>query len=191
MSVSEIPEGRREVEREHDCHICSVERFYSDLRCCTTVSKQNSQAYTLTFDLQQNLPLPHVPVGNVFYLHQLWLYIFGVHSCGTNDVAMYCWPETIAKGSDEVISYLNHFISQLPPTVTTLCLFSDGCGGQNKNVNVMHFLFCLVAQGRFQQIQHTFPVTDHSFLTNDMDLGRTEAEKGRMNVSKHHHNGWM
>ena len=178
MSEDERSERRREVEREHDSHVRSAELFYSDLRCDTTLSKQNSQVCTLTFDFQQNLPLPHVPVGDVCYLHQLWLYVFGVHNCGTNDVAMYCWPETVAKcGSDEVISCLYHVISQLPPTVTTLRLFSDGCGGQNKNMNVMRFLFCLVAQGRFQQIRHTFPVTGHSFLPNDRDFGRTEVEK--------------
>lgn len=96
----------------------------------------------------------------------------------------------IAKhGSDELISCLNHLISQLPTTVTTLRLFSDGCSGQNMNVNVMHFLFYLVAQGRFQQTQHTFPVTGHSFLPNDRDFGRTEVEKRkneRIYVSTHY-----
>ena len=91
---------------------------------------------------------------------------------------MYCWPETIAKrGSDEVISCLQHFASQLPTCVTTLRLYSDGCGGQNKNSNVMHYLFTLVVQGRFSYIRHTFPVRGHSFLPNDRDFGRTELAK--------------
>ena len=105
-------------------------------------------------------------------MQQLWLYVFGIHNCGTNNVLMCCWPETVAKrGSDEVISCLNRVLSQLPPSVTTLLLYSDGCGGQNKNSNVMHFLFSLVAQHKFSHIRHTFPVTGHSFLPNDRDFG--------------------
>ena len=91
---------------------------------------------------------------------------------------MYCWPETVAgRGSDEVVSCLLHYFSSLPQNVTTLHLYSDGCGGQNKNATVMRFLFALVRLGRFQQIQHYFPVRGHSFLPNDRDFGYTESKK--------------
>ena len=70
------------------------------------MAKKNDHVCTVTFDFQQNLPLPHLPVGDLFYMHQLWVYVFGVHSCGDNNVAMYCWPETLAKrGSDEVMGH--------------------------------------------------------------------------------------
>ena len=91
---------------------------------------------------------------------------------------MYCWPEVVAKrGSDEVISCLDHFLSQVPASVTTLSLHSDGHPGQNKNSNVMHYLFTLVSTGRFSKITHIFPVRGHSFLPNDRDFGRTEMKK--------------
>ena len=91
---------------------------------------------------------------------------------------MFCWPETLAKcGSDEVVSCLHATFAQLPPEVTALRLYSDGCGGQNKNNNVMRYLFSLVYIGRFRYIRHTFPVHGHSFLPNDWDFGRTEVKK--------------
>ena len=91
---------------------------------------------------------------------------------------MYCWPEVLAKrGSDEVISCLQHFLSKIPATVNTLFLYSDGCPGQNKNTYVMSYLFSLVSTGRFLRITHTFPVRGHSFLPNDRDFGRTEIKK--------------
>ena len=97
-------------------------------------SQKNDHVATVTFHFQQNLPLPHIPVGDVFYMHQLWLYVFGVHSCGDNRVSMYCYPETTA-GSDEVISCLHHFFSELPPEVTSLrlCVLWWVCRSKQSN----------------------------------------------------------
>lgn len=101
-----------------------------------------------------------------------------IQSCGDNDVVMYCWPEIVGKrGSDEVISCLHDYLSKLPPGVMTLRLYSDGCGGRNKNINVLRYLFTLVAVGKFKHIRHTFPVWGHSFLPTDRDFGRTELAK--------------
>ena len=79
----------------------------------THLAKLNA---TVTFDFQQNLPLPHISVGDVFYVRQLWLYVFGVHECGFNRAVMYSWPEFIAgKGGNEVVSCLDNC---LPEEVT-------------------------------------------------------------------------
>ena len=166
------------VRQQKEDHLRKAETFYSSFRTDTRLAKGNMHIATLTFDFQQNLPLPSIPVGEVFYMHQLWLYVFGIHDCGKNDASMYCWPETISRrGSDEVISCLIHFISNFPSEVTTLNLYSDGCGGQNKNANVVNFLFTLVRIGKFQPISHHFPVRGHSFLPNDRDFGVTEKKK--------------
>ena len=61
-------------------HLWRVKNVYSSLRSNTNVAKTNAHIAIVTFDFQQNLPLPHVPVGEVFYMHQLWLYVFGVHN---------------------------------------------------------------------------------------------------------------
>ena len=88
---------------------------------------------------------------------------------------MYCWPKITGKrGSDEVVPCLHDFLSKLPSSVTSLRLYSDGCGGQNKNATVMHYLLSLVATVKFRHIRHLFPVTGHSHLPNDRDFGRTE-----------------
>ena len=117
------PTSKLEVQKSHQEHLDSAEKFYADLKFNTDWQKQNS-VLTLTFDFHQNLPLFHIPIGELFYMQQLWLYVFGVHSCSDNRVRMYCWLETLAKkGSDEVISCLQHFLSQIPATIKTLSLF--------------------------------------------------------------------
>jgi hypothetical protein len=64
--------------------------------------------------------------------------------------------------------------------VSTVYLYSDGCPGQNKNIDVVRYLFTLVRLGRFEHIQHHFPVRGHSFLPNDRDFGHTETKKKKV-----------
>ena len=120
-------------------HHRKAERFYSCLKEYTVKAEMDRTVATLCFDFQQNLPSPVIPVGELFYARQLWLYNFCVHDCGANTGTMYCWDETQAKrGSNEVASCLLHYFThKLPDEVETLYLFSDGCGGQNKNYTII------------------------------------------------------
>ena len=130
------------LQSQRENHLRQAENFYASLRTNTRLAKLNAHIATVTFDFQQNLPLPHIPVGEVFYMRQLWLYVFGVHECGSNRASMYSWSEFIAgKGSNEVVSCLDNFFCSLPEEVTSLYLYSDGCPGQNKNSTVLQYLF--------------------------------------------------
>ena len=143
------------------------------------MAKQNGNIARFAFDFQQNFPLPHIPTSDIFYLHQIWVYVFGIHDCGANTSSMYCWPESIAhKGSNDVVSCLDHYFNSYDLTeVDTLYLFSDLCGGQNKNSTVIHYLYSLVKNGHFRRIQHIFPIRGHSFLPCDRDFGKTESKR--------------
>ena len=89
-----------------------LQLLYSFLNTDVDMSKSCSNISVLAFDFQQNLPLPHIPVGEIFYLRQLWLYVFGIHCFVDNRASMYCWDETVAKkGANEVISCLNNYFS--------------------------------------------------------------------------------
>ena len=57
--------GRHGVQRERECHFRSAKEFYSSLHQNTEVAKRNNHVLTLTLDFQQNLPLPHLPVGDL------------------------------------------------------------------------------------------------------------------------------
>ena len=43
------------------------------------LAKSDSNVHVVTFDLQQNLPVPTLTHSAMFYLHQLWVYNFGKH----------------------------------------------------------------------------------------------------------------
>ena len=71
VKLSALPDGSQEklaTQEMHEDHLRSAEKFYSGLRFDTEMAKQNSDIRTVTFDFQQNLPLPHLPVGDLFYM---------------------------------------------------------------------------------------------------------------------------
>ena len=90
----------------------------------------------------ENMPFPHLPTGDVFYLRLLWLFVFGVNSAKTGKSKMYTWPETQAKrGVNEVVSCLSHYMhSSVPYNVRTLYVFIYGCRRQNQNHTMVNYL---------------------------------------------------
>lgn len=124
------------LQSEKDLHVAKAELFYKDLKKYIEEAKiLDKKIEVLCFDYQQNLPLPHVPAGDVFYKRQLWVYKFCMYSGKTGKSYFYMYDEVTAKkGKNEVISFLNHFFSTiLDRQVDTVYLFSDNCSTQNKN----------------------------------------------------------
>ncbi|KAJ4445973.1 hypothetical protein ANN_12659 [Periplaneta americana] len=77
----------------------------------------------------------------MFYLRKLWLFVFGIHNQENNTAQFYCYHEGQAnRGPIEVCTFLNDYISELD-SVKELHVFSDLCGGQNRNNTVFSRLF--------------------------------------------------
>ena len=70
------------MAQQKEIHLHKAETFYNTVRSDTRLTKQSKQIATISFDFEQNLPLQSLPVGEVFYMDQLWLYVLGVHNCG-------------------------------------------------------------------------------------------------------------
>lgn len=138
---------------------------------------------TLCFDFQQNLPLPHIPSGDVFYKRQIWQYNFCIYSAKTGISTFYMYDEfTGKKGSNEVISFLHNYIeNHVPREVTTLYLFSDNAFAQNKNQTLVKYLYTLVNMNNntIRAITHQYPEPGHSFLPCDRSFGLIEKNKRR------------
>ena len=170
------PEKKQTLQDMKQAHIRESQQFYAEMRTCSAMAKENRNIACVSFDFEQNLPLPRIPTNDIFYLRQLWLYVFCVHDCANNVASMYSWPETIAhRGANEVVSCLDHFFKSLEG-VDTLLLFSDSCGGQNKNSIVIYYLFSIVRAGLFRRIQHFFP----SVVTLSCPvIGTSQKQRGR------------
>ncbi|XP_045504864.1 uncharacterized protein LOC123701432 [Colias croceus] len=125
------------------------------------------------FDLQQVQPLPRTPIQDAFYSRQVSLYNFCIVDLKSKKPTFFTWNETQAsRGSVEIGSALYTYLNGLdiPAEITTLRLFCDGCGGQNKNNHIIHMLLFWLhnnAPPHLRQINLTFPVRGHSFLPAD------------------------
>ena len=155
---------------------------YRLLRTDTEASKRSPDHVLLTFDLMQNLPVPTLTHGSMFYSRQLWVYNFGIHNTTSGSARMYMWDEAVAsRGADEVCSYLMKHFETLSPQTKCLTWFSDSCFGQNKNFQMICFLNQQVLNC-FEQIDHKFLVRGHTYLPNDRDFAHIEKRKSSARV---------
>lgn len=177
-------EQKIKLQTEKDLHVAKAELFYKDLKKYDTDAKiLINNIEILCFDFQQNLPLPHVPAGDVFYKRQLWVYNFCVYSGRTGKSYFYMYDEVTAKkGKNEVISFLNHFLGTiLDRQVDTVYLFSDNCSSQNKNHCLTQFLYTIAKTQMYgiKKIIHRYPEPGHSFLPCDRSFGQIEKQRRR------------
>lgn len=161
------------VKGELQVHKRRSKKFYNELRDTRELCKSDETVCGLVFDFMQNLPLPHIPVQEIFYMRQIWVYAFCVTNLKDNSSRMYVYSEgTAKKGANEVCSFLLDYITEcVPETAKTLLLFSDSCPGQNKNHTLIRFCLGLVESGRFENIIQRFPIRGHSFLDCDRTFG--------------------
>jgi len=129
----------------------------------------------VTFDMQKTLPLPKVPTYIVFYKRQIWLYNLGVVLSKNEKSMCFTWLENEAgRGSQEISSCLSVFIEQhLDHGVKKLELWSDSCGGQNRNIKmVLALKKAMMAHPSLEYIQLNFLVSGHSYLQNERDFAK-------------------
>lgn len=75
-----------------------AKHFYTELNR-TKENKDDDDTVVLCFDYMSNLPLPNIPVQEVFYMRQLWVNIFCIHDVKTNQAKMYMHHEKEARKS--------------------------------------------------------------------------------------------
>lgn len=87
------------------------------------------------------------------------------------------WSESVAsRGSHEICSCIIKYLKLRPSQATHLIVYSDACGGQNRNINVACLWLYLVSNKDYSYttIDHEFMVSGHSYLPNDRDFGFIE-----------------
>lgn len=93
-------------------------------------------------DFMMNVPLPKIPVQELFYVRQLTGYVFCIQDIKQNKSTIFIYHIGQAKrGPDKVCSLLKQYIDDVPMTYDKLHVYSDNCGGQNKNHAVSRFFW--------------------------------------------------
>ena len=92
------PQTRLEAEREQ--HHRKAEKGYETLRKYISeaeTSHEMEKWICSLIDFQQNLPVPTIKTGDMFYSRMLWTYNVGIYDASTSDGMMYLWDETQAR----------------------------------------------------------------------------------------------
>ena len=90
--------------------------------------------YSAAFDMQQVLSTPSATTSTIFYKRKLSSYNLSMYSNGSGAGTCYLWDEINGKrGANEIGTCLYIHINSLPPNINHVSLYSDTCGGQNRN----------------------------------------------------------
>lgn len=153
-----------------DEHMKIVDKTWKQFNDCVTSAKiPENKEEVLTFDLQRALEVPSISTSQAFYTRQLWCYNLCVYDEVRRIGYMYLWDETVAsRGSQEISSCLYKFFSNhIPKDTKKITLYSDSCGGQNRNIKMSMMLINFL-QNRWKcpslnTIEQRFFVSGHSY----------------------------
>ena len=101
---------------------------------------------TASFELESVLQLQKSNISLIYYSRKLCVYNLTVWEgkC-PNEGHCLTWPEIEGKrGSNEISSCLYSWLKQLPQEIEEVSLFSDTCGGQNRNQQMVAMMMMYV-----------------------------------------------
>jgi len=173
---------RLEIEDMRAAHQRRAECARDSLRAATTEAKVDSTLLAISFDVQQTQPIPYLSTNKSYYTRHLSLYNFGINILRDNTGIMCTWHEAQGKrGSLEICSSLYEFLkSQDLEKISRIHSFSDSCGGQNRNRNVIAFKMWCCNEFNIAEWNHTYMESGHSFLPNDQNFAKIEQGKKKM-----------
>ena len=160
MEAEEDPAAAARLNARWELHKRKAERAYNLLQKDTALAQADFDVDMITFDLQQSLPTPLLTTGIIFYKRQLWTYNLGIHCCSTGEGFMHVWDESVAScGSQEIGSCIIRHLKEIGSGAKKLVLYSDACGGQNRNINLVALWQHIVASDDF-----SYEVINHKYM---------------------------
>lgn len=83
--------AKRVAVAELVIHKRRAKKFYASMKAAS--ENKDDDTCFLCFDFMQNLPLPNIPVQEIFYMRQLWVNVFSIHNLKTNKSKLYVYHE--------------------------------------------------------------------------------------------------
>jgi len=152
---------------------------------------ENSKFHSVTFDLQSVLQVPCSGASLMYYKRKLCCYNLTIYEqAPPNEAYCYLWSEVNGKrGSNEIGSCLYNYLKHLPNDISEISMFSDTCGGQNRNQNVCAILLHAVRTiYHIDVIEQKFLEKGHSYM--ECDSMHSAIERVKKNTSIYSVSTW-
>ena len=149
---------------------------------------QNDKAvHVATFDLQTVLSVPCSLVGEIYYKRKLSCNNLSFYNLGNANGYCFLWDETQGgRGSCEIASCLYLYLNSVAGSssgVKEVTLFSDTCGGQNRNQFTAAALhFTTMGLPKLETVNHKFFESGHSQMESDTIHSAIELAKKKTKV---------
>lgn len=113
----------------------------------------------INFDLQKVLSTPRAEIGPLYYMSKLSVWNFTIFDMANHEGLCNLWNETIgSRGANEIASFLWRYFSKKHALgVREFALYSDNCGGQNRN-KIVFSMFIQAANNLGIKITHRYIV---------------------------------
>jgi len=173
------PSEKEKMKLEYEEHI----RRKNESQAAKAADKERSmnvqEFVSASFDLQSVLQLPASDVSLLYYCRKLCVYNLCIYEPASQKKgSCYCWSEVEGnRGSNEIGTCLYKWLEQLPVTAKEVSLYSDTCGGQNRNQNVAALFLYAVQKLDIDVITHNFLESGHSMMECDSMHSAIEKEK--------------
>jgi hypothetical protein len=183
IQCEKIAAVRETLKREFQLHKCKAKSFYDGMRECQTLVKEGGAVHStsdcVVFYYMQNIPYPYIPVTEIFYARQLWLYGLGFHRVSDDRAFMYPYSELNGKKiPNGTVSFLHRFLeNHVSGTVKSYTFSPIPVLLKITTTFFFKYLYHLVMSGRFDYIRHVFPTKGHSYLPCDRDFALTDLRK--------------
>lgn len=137
---------KSKLQEKYESHISEKNKIREIKENCKSAALINKKTFCATFDLQQVYHLPITNESAVFYKKRYTVFNLTVYDIATKDCTCYLWHESDSKrGASEVSSAVYLSLRKKDEEGCVRAdLFSDGCGGQNKNSIVASMLLYTV-----------------------------------------------
>ncbi|CAG4970779.1 unnamed protein product [Parnassius apollo] len=141
---------------------------------------------TVSFDLRAILQIPSTDVGLLYYTRKLTVNNLTIYEIAlANEAYCFVWNEVHGKkGSAEIGTILHHYLTTcVPKEIKEVSLFSDTCGGQNRNQYIAAILLWIMMQDtHLDIIEHKFLESVHSYMEADSMHSAIETSKKNCDI---------
>ncbi|KAL2086584.1 hypothetical protein ACEWY4_017643 [Coilia grayii] len=146
-------------------------------------AKEHESYKAVTFDLEQVLTTPWSNVSSLYYSRKLSTYNLTVYELGSKDVECYMWHEGEGcRGSSEISTCVYKYLKELSPHVKHVVLYSDTCGGQNRNAAFSTMCLHAVSSLPLSTIDHKYMESGHSQMECDSVHAAVETARRKVSI---------